>query len=340
MNITTETEKSVKSVASIFDAMTDQRKLKGIRYEFQPLLILLSLSKLCSQDTPSEIADWVTNRSAWLKEKLGLDWKRMPSLSTWQRLIANNIDASEFDKKVGQYFQSFSSEQQALLNLDGKVVCRAIDKETNKQLHLVALQESGNNMVVEQTALAEKENEISAAKRLLEKADLNNKIVSGDAIFARTELSQKAVEKGGEYLWKLRANQGRIYDQAKNYFESQADKYVGKASSLEKGHGRIEERECLSSFRLAHKIEFSYLAQVFRIRRKSEQVKTGKQSEQTIYGMTSLPVEEFGAKQLLSLTRRHWSIAQRLALSAGRHFQGRQRKTNIAERRTGSGNPE
>jgi transposase len=47
---------------------------------------------------------------------------------------------------------------------------------------------------------------------------------------------------------------------------------------------------------------------VFRIRRKSEPVKTGKQSEQTIYGMTSLPVEEFGAKQWLSLTRHHWSI--------------------------------
>ncbi len=53
MNTTIEAEKNVKSVASIFAAMTDQRKLKGIRYQFQPLLILLSLSKLCSQDTPT-----------------------------------------------------------------------------------------------------------------------------------------------------------------------------------------------------------------------------------------------------------------------------------------------
>ncbi|MDQ3180331.1 MAG: transposase [Acidobacteriota bacterium] len=50
------------------------------------------------------------------------------------------------------------------------------------------------------------------------------------------------------------------------------------------------------------------MEQVFRIRKKSTEVKTGKQSEQTIYGITSLPVEEYGAKELLELTRKHWQI--------------------------------
>jgi len=195
MNITIGSEKNVKSVASIFAAMTDQRKPKGIRYQFQPLLILLSLSKLCLQDTPSEISDWVTNRSSWLKEKLDLDWKRMPSLSTWQRLVAANIEVAEFDELVGQYFQTLSSGEQEFLNLDGKVLRRTVSEETQRQLHLLALQESQSNAVVEQTALAPGENEISAAKRLLEKADLGNKIVSGDAIFAQTELSRQVVEK-------------------------------------------------------------------------------------------------------------------------------------------------
>jgi len=83
------TENDVLSIASIFAGMSDQRKPKGIRYEFQALLILLSLSKLCFQDTPSEIAEWVLNRSDLLKEKLGLKWKRMPSFSTWQRLLGH-----------------------------------------------------------------------------------------------------------------------------------------------------------------------------------------------------------------------------------------------------------
>ncbi len=307
MNDTT-TENEILSLAAVFAEMTDRRKSKGIRYEFQTLLILLSLSKLCSQDTPSEIAEWVLNRCALLTEKLNLKWKRMPSVSTWQRLVGQNIEAASFDDKVGEYFQSLSSEERGLYNLDGKVVCASVDNLTDEQLHLLALQAAGANAVIGQTALEIGENEISGAKRLLAKVDLTNKIVSGDAIFAQRELSRTVVEKGGEYLWKLRANQGTIYELAKTHFANRTDHYLQKATSLEKGHGRIDAREILTSFRLAGEIEFPHLQQVFRITRDSEQLKTGKRSNQTIYGLTSLPVEEYGATELLELVRKHWSI--------------------------------
>lgn len=307
MNHSTQ-ENNLPSLASLFAEMRDQRKPKGIRYRFQPLLILLSLAKLCFQDTPSEIADWVENRSNLLKEKLGVDWKRMPSLSTWQRLIGQNIDAKDFDERVCQYFQSLSVEERQLYNLDGKVLCRSIDEETAEQLYLLALQESEANLVIEQTEIETGENEISAAKRLLGGADLENKIISGDAIFAQTELSRKVVEKGGDYLWKLRANQGKIYDLAVAHFEQLEDKYLSRASQVEKGHGRIDEREILTSFRIAGQVEFPYLEQVFRVRRKSEQVKTGKITEQVIYGISSLNVAEYSAADLLEITRKHWQI--------------------------------
>ena len=307
MNRTTST-KEVRSLAAVFSELTDQRKPKGVRYQFHSMLILLSLAKLCFQDTASEIADWVINRSDLLKEKLDLKWKRMPSQSTWQRLLGQNINSFEFDEKVGEYFQSLSSAERQLYNLDGKVVCGSIDQQTDEQLHLLALQEAERNLVIEQRALEMGENEISGAKRLLERADLTNKIVSGDAIFAQQELSKTVVEGGGEYLWKLRANQGGIYKEAVAHFEERADRYLARARSVEKGHGRIEEREILTSFRIAGRLEFPYLEQVFRITRRTEEVKTGHRREQTIYALTSLAVEEFDAKQLLTLTRKHWGI--------------------------------
>lgn len=300
------TAKEVLSLASIFAEMIDKRKPKGVRYQFQALLILLNLAKLCYQDTTSQIAEWVIHRSDLWKAKLELDWKRMPSISTWQRLLGQNIESAEFDEKVGKYFQSLSSEERQLYNLDGKVVGGTIDKEPDNQLHLLALQESESNLVVEQTALEMGENEISAAKRLLEKADLANKIISGDAIFAQQELSKTVIAKGGEYLWKLRANQGRIYHLAVEHFAKMEDKYLGRAASIEKGHGRIDEREILTSFRIAGRVEFPFVAQVFRITRRSEEMKTGKVSNQMIYGITSLSVEEFSAEDLLALTRKHW----------------------------------
>lgn len=301
-------ENNLLSVASIFAGMRDQRKPKGVRYQFQPLLILLTLAKLCFQDTPSEIAEWVENRSGLLKEKLSLSWKRMPSQSTWQRFIGENIDATEVEEKVGNYLESLSCKERQLYNLDGKVLCATQEKETNKQLHLLALQEAETNLVIEQMPLELGDNEISCAKRLLKKANLKGKIVSGDAIFAQRELSKTVVEGGGEYLWKLRANQGGMYEAAREHFSKAEDSYLQRAKSVDKGHGRIEEREIETSFRLCAKLEFTYLEQVFRIRRKSLEIKTGKQTEQEIYAITSLKVEEFSAKELLELTRKHWSI--------------------------------
>ncbi len=291
-----------------FDKITDLRAKRGVRYKLQPFLILLFLSKLGGADRPTEIADWVRFRFDELKSLLNLEWKKSPHEVTWKRILENAIEAEEVEKVFGEYFLSMSEDEQQLWNLDGKVIRSIKSEETDKQLHLLALQEAEVNLTVAQTALERGENEISAGKRLLEKVDLSGKIVSGDAIFAQKELSKTVVENGGEYLWKLRANQGKIYHTAKVHFEKKADKYLGQAADLDKGHGRIEERKMLSSFRSVGEIEFPYLEQVFRIKKNSVEIKTGKRSEQTIYGITSLPVEEYGAKELLELVRKHWRI--------------------------------
>ncbi len=64
-----------------------------------------------------------------------------------------------------------------------------IDKETDRHLHLSALRKQKTNEVVEQKSRAG-ENEVSRAKRLLRAARLENKIVSGDAIFAQRKQSE------------------------------------------------------------------------------------------------------------------------------------------------------
>jgi len=148
--------------------------------------------------------------------------------------MENAIKAEEVEKVFGEYLRSMSEDEQELWNLDGKVICPVKSEETDQQLHLLALAESDKSLTVEQTALKSGENEISAGKRLLGEVELSNKIVSGDAIFAQKELSRMVVAGGGEYLWKLRANQGSIYQQAKDHFEKMTDKYMDKKTDF--GH--------------------------------------------------------------------------------------------------------
>jgi len=296
------------SLAQLFAGIPEQRKPKGLRYPLPPLLILLSVAKFCQQDTPAAITDWVRHRRDFFQEKLALSWKRMPSASTWQRLLSQHIPAALLDEKVGAYFQALSPADKRFYNLDGKVLCGTVEAESEQPLHLLALQEATTNAVVEQTELLPGENEISAARRLVERVPVKDKLISGDAIFAQQELSRRIVEGGGDYLWKLRANQGGLYRAAEAHFAAATDRYLDRAWSVEKGHGRIDERELVTSFRLAHSLEFPYLEQVFRLKRKSLELKSGKLSEQTIYGLTSWSVEEAGAEELLAATRGHWGI--------------------------------
>lgn len=90
-------------------------------------------------------------------------------------------------------------------------------------------------------------------------------------------------------------------------FEARLDRALGR----EAGHGRIEERRLLISADVpAGYTGFAGVAQVFCLTRTIKHKKSGKQHEQTVYGMTSLcPQHKQGNPQaLLGLLRGHWHI--------------------------------
>ncbi|MGI9107136.1 MAG: ISAs1 family transposase [Pyrinomonadaceae bacterium] len=301
----------LKSLAQQFATLTDHRQPRGLRYELTPLLVLIVLAKLCGANNPLEIARWVEYRAAWLTAALGLEWKRMPHHATYRRVLQSAIDLSHFESQAGQYLRALADESSALLlNMDGKSLRGTIPKRATQGLRLLAVQRTKQNAVVSQTAIAETENEISAAKRLLKKADLQGTILSGDAIFAQQELSRQVIQGGGDYLWKVKANQAGLLNQIKSLFEHESAqvKDLARARSLDKGHGRIEERVLTSSSRLADQVEWPYLGQVFTIRSDRLECQTQKRSVKTHYGITSLGPMEADAQRLLELTRAHWSI--------------------------------
>jgi len=300
----------VKSLAAHFACLTDKRKPRGLRYHLTPLLVLIVLAKVCGANNPQEIAKWIEYRAAWLKEALGVSWEKMPHHSTYRRVLQSAIDLLELEVIVGQYLTALAQAGCATLNLDGKRLRGTIPKGATGGLHLLALQQTNNNAVVAQTALTTTESEISAAKRLLQKADLKGKIVSGDAILAQRELSRQVVKQGGDYVWKVKANQKELLVQSQAYFGGawlQA-KDVAQARSLDKGHGRIEARVIFSSSRLADSLEWPYLSQVFVIRSERLELRTKKSSVKHHYGITSLQPMEADATRLLELTRGHWAI--------------------------------
>ena len=84
------------SLYSHFIKVKDKRKKRGVRYQLPTLLLLIVLAKICGEDKPYGIADWVEGRKGILLEVLQLKHPRLPDHSTYERILASH--APEIDR--------------------------------------------------------------------------------------------------------------------------------------------------------------------------------------------------------------------------------------------------
>src|SRR5215210_5645555 len=61
--------------------------------------------------------------------------------------------------------------------------------------------------IIGQLRVAPEANEITAALTLLKTLPIEGAIISGDAIFAQTDLCRLIVERGGDYFFTVKSNQ-------------------------------------------------------------------------------------------------------------------------------------
>ncbi len=79
------------------------------------------LGKLCGEDKPSGIAEWVALRGAWIANVLGLKRKSMPSNHTYRRKLADILDEQEFEALLGKHHQYCGKEgYQVVVAIDGR----------------------------------------------------------------------------------------------------------------------------------------------------------------------------------------------------------------------------
>jgi predicted transposase YbfD/YdcC len=299
-----------RSLEKMLSELTDQRAARGIRYALPPLLIITLLAKLAGANTPMDLADWAQERTDWLREHLQLSWRRMPHHSTFRRLFQRGVSCSELEQQARVWLSQCESPDVKFYNLDGKTLCGTIPGGETHGAHLLALQQATTNIVVAETAVSTKSNEITAAPVLLKTVDLQGKIVSGDAMQTQRPLSRQVVKSGGDYLWFVKKNQPHLYEQLERALTSEtqapADRHT--VTHYDKGHGRLEMRQLTVSAQLSNTIDWPFLAQAFVLHRTRTEMRSGKVTTQTVYGITSLPPLEASAADLLTLTRQHWSI--------------------------------
>jgi predicted transposase YbfD/YdcC len=133
--------------------------------------------------------------------------------------------------------------------LDGKTVSGSRDGE-NTALHMISAFATDSGLCLGQEGTRGKGHEIAGIKALLDTLMLKGCIVTIDAIGCQTEIAQKIVDQGGDYLLAVKDNQGTLANALREFFtEADVGGFgalpVSRYETVEKDHGRIETRNAL-----------------------------------------------------------------------------------------------
>lgn len=307
-------------LGSLYDRLCqlkDCRHARGVRYSLVTILIYVILAKLAGEDHIAGIAHWVELRKEALAAALHLVAPRAPHRTTYSRILGNIIGVDDFEHIVRDFFASQpGAGTSARLCFDGKTMRGTIPAGQSRGEHLLGVFLPDEGWMIIQVEVDGKENEITAAPRVLSSVDLRGKVVTGDAIFAQRTLSVQIVGAGGEYVWTVKDNQVQLRQDIATLFEPEtcvkgfapAPKDIRTGMTIEKGHGRLERRTLTASAELKGYLDWPYAEQVYKLERHFTRIADGKITREVAYGVTSLTAREADAGRLLSLTRGHWGI--------------------------------
>ena len=267
------------------------------------ILFIALLAIHCGCSTYVSMANFAKDHQGWLSQIIDLS-SGIPSDDTIRRSL-ERVDPVMLSHYLytwlGIYDHPVSN-----LSLDGKTI-RGSKAEGQKTVHVLSAFNTDNFETIDQITVQAKNNEISAAKQLLEAMNLVGATVRADAMLCQTTIVDIIVEKKGDYCFPVKNNQPTLLDDLKCFFNGTTN--CQEATTVEKGHGRIETRHYRFSTNvkgLDPENRWKGLKAVGCIQTTVE--KDGQISEEIQYFIVSFT--DF--KKFISVTRQHWRIENNL----------------------------
>lgn len=292
-----------------FESFPDHRINRNKKHLLSDIIILSVLAVICGAESWDSIESFGKSKFNFLKTILKLP-NGIPSHDTINRVLSG-IRPKLFETMFIHWTDSLKNEKikKEVVSIDGKCVKGSKDSFHEKSpIHMVSAWAAENQMVLGQLKVDEKSNEITAIPLLLDLLDIDGSIVTIDAIGTQTQIAEKIIENGADYILSLKANQKELLEQVESRFKHQRPETVDQ--QIEKGHGRIETRRCEVITNLEYvdnRTDWKNLQSIIKITSRRD---TGKKQEtETRYYISSL---SDGARDFNTHIRRHWGIENQL----------------------------
>lgn len=302
--------------SKIFDAFNEVKdpRVYNKRHKFIDIIGIALCAITSGAESYNGIEKFAEASEEWLRKYFELP-NGIPSHDTFNRIF------SEIAPK--QFQKSFNNLMKSLANLiNGEIV--SIDSKTlrgsscnssnQKAIHIVSAWANENEIVLGQIKTEDKSNEITAIPKLVELLELENTIITIDAMGTQKKIATAIIEKNADYILALKKNQETLHDDVELFFDSIIKNEinyisVSKFTTKEKDHGRIETRKYYlvnDISWLDNKENWENIKSIGTVERK--RVIGNKETFERSYYITSLESIDSFSKRV----RQHWGIENKL----------------------------
>ena len=341
----------LERLIEMFEERVDVRDSSGKRHCLTHIIVMSVCGILNKCIDFEDIYDYAKAKEKWFNRKLGL-WNGIPSSATFRnvfRLINPEQFLRIFMNWINEIIKSKTGKQ---IIIDGKAVRGATEKCVNGNIpYIVSAYLADIGISIGQVKVDDKSNEITAIPELLEILDIEGCIITIDAIGTQTEIMDKIIKKGGNFVLPVKMNNKGTNKETIDFFKDGIEKdfkekinskkkeekleYINKHSerfdvyiTRENKHGREEERIYVKSNNV-NWLKNKKWKHIKSIIMAINNTTVHDSSVRYYFSSIDLPVEE-----LAKIIRKHWQIENNLHWVLDMYFYedlSRNRKDNALE---------
>lgn len=302
------------SLVEHFSNLKDPRADFGKRHLLLDIIVIAICAVICGADNWVEVELFGRTKEQWLRTFLKLP-HGIPSHDTFGRVF-RLLDPEQFQRCFRSWIEAVQGVTGGqVVAVDGKTLRRSHDRPLGKAaIQMVSAWATANRLILGQVKVEERSNEITAIPELLEVLDIAGCIVTVDAIACQRQIAEKIVDRKADYVLALKANQGNLHREVADLFAYAEE--IGFRDvehdfhqTVNKGHGRIEVRQCwtiTASDFLDYVCQFADWPKLNTIVKVHAERRVGEEiTRRTRYYITSLGND---AQQALYAVRGHWKI--------------------------------
>ena len=297
-----------------FNSITDPRIERCKKHELIDILLLAISAVLSGAEGWEDIEDFGHLKLDWLK-KYGSFKEGIPRHDTIARVICR-LKSGEIESAFQSWISSLIEITGAdIIAIDGKAARRSFTtKDRKSALHTVSAWSCQHQLVLGKTAVDSNTNEITAIPELLTMLDIENSIITLDAMGCQQEIAKQIIKQKADYILALKGNHSGMQGELEAWWHKSEREGLTKSNSdehteISSGHGRIETRTCqqllIDKSWLAKIYRWSGLKSIIKVTAQVHDKSAGTDTTETRWYISSL---NLNAEQALNAVRSHWQV--------------------------------